>query len=144
MDKPLWFAGVCDSLLRKLTFWFDNYDKGSVSRERDMLLKGEVIKVPVQYAHQIIWHPREIDFLVQLFYYYQPKSSLTEDLVRVQKGLKQGRMIPGAVGNSYMSTMVFWKDNIQEMVKLAIDLRDGKSELDSYLEEKKPGGLWSM
>ena len=31
--EPLWFAGVCDSLYRKVLLWRDHYDRGEISRE---------------------------------------------------------------------------------------------------------------
>lgn len=146
MSETLWFAGVCDSLLAKCERWLSGYETGEVSRTRPFMDERTcaVIDKPVQFAHRIAWHPREIDYLVKIMEAAKPDAALTIDLRVVQRGLKRTRQLPGGL---YLATMVFWRDDVDEIVKALRSAKAGKlSGVNEYVEAQtgQGGGLWKV
>jgi hypothetical protein len=144
LDKQvLWFRGVCDDLYRKLVAWRDNYERGNVSRTRKKLAEtGEVIDFPVQYAMKIPWHQRELDHLVRILQATGAQASLVEDMIKVQQGLRHA---PAAIHGMRIATMVFWKQDVVEMVRCLDKARGASNEIDDFLRERAgKGGLFKV
>jgi hypothetical protein len=138
-SEPLWFAGVCDSLYNKVVQWRDNYERGDVSRTRQKLNEqAQVVDVPVQYAMRIPWHQRELDYLVRILKATGAQASLVEDIEKVQAGL---RTAPALAGGLRVVTMVFWKDDLVEMLRCLDKAKGATNAIEDYLRSQagKPG-----
>jgi len=133
-DQPLWFAGVCDSLYRKVALWRDNYERGDVSRTRQMLnAEAQVVNVPVQRAMKIPWHPREVDHLVRILKATAAQVSLIEDMEKVQAGLRHA---PAAAGGLRIATMVFWRADVLEILRCLDKAKGAKNEIEEFVRSK--------
>jgi hypothetical protein len=145
-NQPLWFAGVCDSVLAKVSWWLSKYECGEVSRTRKFLdpVRGPV-DIPTQYMHILAFSQREFDCLSAIVSAMRPDSSLAEDVERVRQNVAKTRKLPR---NQYAVPLWFWRDDVAEIQKALLEARDGgkKTGIEGYvgekLEEAKP--LWEV
>lgn len=139
----LWFSGICDRILAKIQWWFDNYEKGRISRTRKFFHpRGEVVDIPMQYLHEIPFTTAELKHLIRIMSMLRPKQTGLLEILRIaQRDLKLRRMTPQG---EYLSPMPFFKSDVKTMLDALLDAKAGikSSEDDLYQKAKEGKFLW--
>ena len=63
---PVWYAGVCDSMLAKVAFWANMWETGEAFATRDWLSpKGEIVPIVTKRLVKVPWPRGEFEHLLR-------------------------------------------------------------------------------
>jgi hypothetical protein len=152
MSGIAWFTGVCDQILARVERWYLSYERGGVYASRNYLGHDFTQRdVPVLFAHEIPWRLGELKHLVTILKAVKPDWVITKDFGRLL-GIVQNRALwkryEGLLkirGDLFVITLVFEKPDLNELVALLKEVRDGKPVTnEDLLVEKRNAGkdIW--
>ena len=144
MSKVLWYAGVCDQALNRITSWYRYYNQGEIfgTRPRLSANAAEIETVTTVRRHYLQWHTEELDHLIRMVEALRPKWRVTLMLQKTREMLKIGRLCPGG---ARLVAMDFYKQDVADLLSLLQEVRSGKKEsLSGLLEEQRQKGkdIW--
>lgn len=143
MAQPLWFAGICDSMLRKVEFWLRAWPSGNVYATRTHMSKtGEITDVPTMRDVRVAWHPNELKHLVRILKTVRPKWTVTADLEALLPKLEHCRLL--AKGERLVPMCSYYNDP-QEILELLRQVKAGKVGVEQELLEsfQRDGSLFT-
>ena len=138
--QPLWYAGVCDSIMKKIEYWVRHYKKGELAATRKYLDPiGGVIDMPTKYAVKLPWKKIELEHLIRIMNTLRPNTPLTEEIQQLEGVWKHGTLLPGG---SRVMTLVFYPEHVQEIHKVLLEAKTGQKSatLDELLKQKQTAG----
>lgn len=141
MEKPIWFAGACDSLLAKVKAWHEYYDLGTIYSTRKFLNEQFKIEDKVtKRVHAISFTKQEITYFKIFIDYYCPNKLLTQEIDGVTAMWKSA---PLANYNMRKLTLSFFPEHVKliydTLLKAKKEATMGKS-MDTVIEEAKKSG----
>lgn len=144
MPEPLWFAGVCDSMLRVVELWAANWDRSPAYATRPfMTATGEIEDIVTKRVVQVAWLPVEFEHLVRILKAVRPNWPMTADLERAHAGgFRNCRLLPG--GRRLMS-MICYKQDALDLFEVLLQAKNGISSLNEDVDKKRDSEapLWS-
>jgi hypothetical protein len=112
-EKPIWFAGVCDSLLRKLKAWHEGYDFGKPGATCPFMeMTGRIVAKVVKRAHTICFSQAEMDNLYKFVNYYSTNPALTAEVKAIAESWRNGLLMPGGMRKV---TLLFFPEHVKEI-----------------------------
>lgn len=139
MPAPLWYKGICDQALYKVQMWMNAWPAGDVAATRPMLQTDGIHDVVTKRAVKVSWQTRELEHIVRILKESKPDWGLTMYMEQVLQGHKRSRMAPNG---SYVCTMVSAYEDVVDIYKALINVRDGISEMSSIKQGLGP--LWKL
>jgi hypothetical protein len=141
--KPIWYAGVCDSLLLKISTWHSRYDSGKVYATRDFLeFNGKITKKVVKRSFTIGFIKQEMDNLVSIVDYYAEGTPLCTEIKEVARSWAEAKGGIGAKGIKDI-TLNFYKEHVKDVVdileKAKMESKLGASVNELIEKAKKEG-----
>jgi hypothetical protein len=135
----LWFRPVCDELYHTVARWYTTYETGEVESHRKWLnLDGVIVDRPTRYAHRIAFKPIEVQHLATIMTALAPASDVTKEVLKLQTGLRRGRLLPGG---KYVVTIAWWKQDLREILEVLLQAQRGATTtLEQTLEKQKQAG----
>lgn len=140
MDQPVWYSGVCDSVLRKVDYWVRHYEDGELAATRQFLdPKVGVIDKPTKYAVTIPWKLVELKHLIRINTTLRPGTPLTEEIQRLEKIWKHGTLLPGG---SRVMTLIFYPEHVKELRSILLEAKSGQkaASLEEIMRKKQAEG----
>lgn len=150
---PIWFDGVCDTLLAKIKIWHDRYESGQVRGTRQFLnTDGKLEDKPVKWLHQIPLTQKEAESLIRIMAAKRPKSPLTEMLAPLAQNLRRYPMRMQGITPTWTVPFAYYKPEVRDILKALEEARaDAKNitigpTLDQFVDDKKKRGghLWNV
>ncbi len=135
---PLWYAGICDRLERRIRLWLENYDAGRVYATRPFMDLDGVKNIVTIRKHRIPFHPKEMEHLMRILHALRPGMQLTQDFEKVAQNLRHGRLLPNGY---YEVELAFYQQDLEELVKVLEEARTGKKPLEKTIVSTG-GPLW--
>lgn len=151
--NPIWFDGVCDTLLAKIKIWYERYETGQVRGTRAFLNNdGTLEDRPVKYLHEIPITQKEAEAILRIMRAKRPKLPLTEMLAPLINTLRRYPMRMQGTVPAWMIPFAYYKPEVREILKAIEEARaDAKNTtvgptLDQFVEDKKKQGghLWKV
>jgi len=154
MAKPVWFAGVCDSLLARVQTWYENYEKGEIYASRLFLdTTFQKQDLPVLYAHDVPWRQDELEHLVRILKDVKPQWLVTSDFARIpalvsnKAGRKKHAEMVKFRNGYFVLTLIFEYADLKELFLVLKEVKDGRRDtIEELLADKKKAGkeIWEM
>jgi hypothetical protein len=151
--NPIWFDGVCDTLLAKVRIWYERYEKGQVRGTRPFLnTDGKLEDRPVKFLHEIPITQKEAEALLRIMTAKRPKLPLTEMLAPLVRTLRRYPMRMHGTVASWVIPFAYYKPEVREILKTIEEAQaEAKNTtvgptVDQFVAEKKKQGghLWNI
>lgn len=144
MPEPVWFAGVCDSMLFKVESWLRAWPRGDIFATRTgwsvdggefEVVTGRLVKVPLTRS--------ELEHLIRILDAVKPNWLFTAFLKLKLSKFETFRLLPG---NVRVVPMESGDEPLQQAVELLRAAKTGtvslSKQIETALDEKKDGPLW--
>lgn len=143
MATQLWFAGICDQVLARLHAWYVRYESGAVHSTRPFMMHdGNIVDLVQKRIHHVPWKRQELQKLYDALVALRPKHELTAD---VKKVLDNVEKCPLAAGGYRLVPMIYYRDDVKELIDVMLEAKNGASETPEAMMEKareSGKGLW--
>jgi hypothetical protein len=148
--NPIWFDGICDSLLFKMKRWYDCYERGKVRGTRQFLDTTGLKDVATKYLHEVPLSLKEAEALVRIMRAKRPKLPLTDMVAPIVSALRKYPMRMQGTTPVWVLPFAYYKPEVREIVKALEEAQaDAKNKtlapsVDVFVAEKKMQGghLW--
>jgi len=139
---PLWFSGICDSLLMKVYLWARDWGRGEEAATRTWLSPRMIEeKIVTKRAARIGWKKVEFENLIRILTALRPNWILTADLKAVFERFDRAKLLPG---NERELIMVAYQQDPIEILQVLLQAKSGQAKAEAEIEERIKTGqpLW--
>ena len=135
--SSLWFEPVCTNLLKKIIFWWRNFENGDVFATRDFMSKqGQIQKIPTKYITKVPFSVLEFQYLVLIMKALAPENLLTTDFINIYENMKQkfvrlpaGKFKPVLTSkNEWIISIASYKQDIKDVYEILLKAREGSTD----------------